>query len=117
MWLSMPQRILFAIGFIAGMISQLPAVIGSAVTAAGNFLAQLPGLCVQYGMAFIMAAAAWLASAYDTVSSGIMNTIMAAAEWLMQLPSVCYDAGAAFIAAAAAWLASAYDTAVCRIGF
>ena len=112
MWLSMPQRILFAIGFIAGMISQLPAVIGSAVTAAGNFMAQLPGLCVQYGMAFIMAAAAWLASAYDTVSSGIMNTIMAAAEWLMQLPSVCYDAGAAFIAAAAAWLASAYDTTV-----
>lgn len=130
---SLPSRFIFAIGFIAGVLYTLPGMVWNAIMAAGNFLMELPGIIwnmvveagqflmelpgkiMEAGVAFIVAAVAWLTNTYTTVIQWITQTVNETYNWLMQLPSRCAEAGANFVAAARQWATDAYNAIVEKI--
>ena len=130
---SLPSRFIFAIGFIAGVLSALPGLIWNAILAAGKFimelpgmiwnmvvaagvfLAELPGKVIEAGVNFIIAAVAWLTETYNTVVQWISRTINDTYNWLIQLPARCAEAGANFVAAARQWATDAYNAVVEKI--
>lgn len=107
-----PERVAFAIGFMAGIIVSLPRLYLNMVTAIAGFLMRLPGYCIAAGTAFLAAAVAWLSAAYTNVVAWITQIVNDAYTFLMNLPAYCMEAGTAFLSAAAAWLIAAYTTVI-----
>ncbi len=112
LWLMWPRLVIFAIGFIAGAISQLPTIIGDMVTAAGTFLMNLPEICIVAGSEFVSAAISWASEAYTSVTTWVSSTVTDAGIFLMNLPSECAEAGAAFVSAAESWASDAYNAVI-----
>ena len=107
-----PERVAFAIGFMAGIIVSLPRLYLNMVTAIAGFLMRLPGYCIAAGTAFLAAAVAWLSAAYTNVVAWITQIVNDAYTFLMNLPAYCMEAGTAFLSAAAAWLIAAHTTVI-----
>lgn len=110
--LNLPQNIAFAIGFIIGVITQLPALVGTAITAAIAFIVTLPSSIYNAGVAFLAFLSDWLDSAYLTTVSLLSQLVQGAYKFLLQLPSYCAEAGAEFVAAAEAWASEAYNSVI-----
>lgn len=110
LWLNLPQTILYAVGYMAGVISTLPAKIGTAIITAGTWLMELSGICMAAGEAFIATAESWLSAAYTSTTTWVITTVTETGDLLMMLPGFCIAAGTAFIAAAIAWLSVAYTS-------
>ena len=109
-YLSLPEKIIFGLGVIAGAISQLPTVIGNAVNTAGQFLMALPGKIIEMGTQWLTNVSEWLMQTYTAISTGLTQLVTDAVTWLANLPEAIISAGMAFIAAAEMWLSNTYTT-------
>ena len=109
-YLSLPEKIIFGLGVIAGAISQLPTVIGNAVNTAGQFLMALPGKIIEMGTQWLTNVSEWLTQTYTAISTGLTQLVTDAVTWLANLPEAIISAGMAFIAAAEMWLSNTYTT-------
>ena len=107
-----PERVAFAIGFMAGIIVSLPRLYLNMVTAIAGFLMKLPGYCIAAGTAFLAAAVAWLSATYTAFVERLTQIVNDTYTFLMNLPGYCMEAGTAFLSAAAAWLIAAYTTVI-----
>ena len=107
-----PERVAFAIGFMAGIIVSLPRLYLNMVTAIAGFLMKLPGYCIAAGTAFLAAAVAWLSATYTAFVERLTQIVNDTYTFLMNLPDYCMEAGTAFLSAAAAWLIAAYTTVI-----
>jgi TP901 family phage tail tape measure protein len=107
-----PERVAFAIGFMAGIIVSLPRIYLNMVTAIAGFLMRLPGYCIAAGTAFLAAAIAWLSATYTAFVERLTQIVNDTYTFLMNLPDYCMEAGTAFLSAAAAWLIAAYTTVI-----
>lgn len=107
-----PERVAFAIGFMAGIIVSLPRLYLNMVTAIAGFLMRLPGYCIAAGTAFLAAAVAWLSATYTAFVERLTQIVNDTYTFLMNLPGYCMEAGTAFLSAAAAWLIAAYTTVI-----
>ena len=107
---SLPMRFVWALGYIAGVMTRLPSIIARGVVMAVTWLMQLPARCFEAGTAFVSAAVSWLSAFLSSVVSWISNTVSQASAFLQQLPSDCMAAGAAFVAAAGQWASEAYES-------
>ena len=107
-----PERVAFAVGFMAGIIISLPRLYLRMVSAIAGFLMRLPSYCMEAGTAFLATAVAWLSETYTSVTTWITQTVDDAYAFLCALSGYCMDAGAEFLAAAAAWLSEAYTTII-----
>lgn len=115
-FINMPQNIAYAIGFIAGVITQLPTIIMNAVTAAGTWLMNLPSMCMSAGSAFIASLTAWLSTTYTTAVEWFSNTVASVQGIIVNLPAICASVGAEIIGAVTAWASGAYNAVVDWIG-
>lgn len=107
--MSIPQNVAYAIGFIAGYATQLPAIIGNAVIAAAQFLFKLPFYIRDMEIQFALFLLSWLQETYTTVTAWISKTVASAYEFLMELPGKCAAAGSQFVEAARQWASDAYN--------
>lgn len=107
-----PERVAFAIGFMAGIIVSLPRLYLNMVTAIAGFLMRLPGYCIAAGTAFLAAAVAWLSATYTAFVERLTQIVNDTYTFLMNLPGYCMEAGAAFLEASVAWLIAAYTTVI-----
>lgn len=107
-----PERVAFAIGFMAGIIVSLPRLYLNMVTAIAGFLMRLPGYCIAAGTAFLAAAVAWLSATYTAFVERLTQIVNDTYIFLMNLPGYCMEAGAAFLEASVAWLIAAYTTVI-----
>ena len=107
-----PERVAFAIGFMASIIVSLPRLYLNMVTAIAGFLMRLPGYCIAAGTAFLAAAVAWLSATYTAFVERLTQIVNDTYTFLMNLPDYCMEAGTAFLSAAAAWLIAAYTTVI-----
>ena len=107
-----PERVAFAIGFMAGIIVSMPRLYLNMVTAIAGFLMRLPGYCIAAGTAFLAAAVAWLSATYTAFVERLTQIVNDTYIFLMNLPGYCMEAGTAFLSAAAAWLIAAYTTII-----
>ena len=107
-----PERVAFAIGFMAGIIVSLPRLYLNMVTAIAGFLMKLPGYCIAAGTEFLAAAVAWLSATYTAFVERLTQIVNDTYTFLMNLPDYCMEAGTAFLSAAAAWLIAAYTTVI-----
>ena len=107
-----PERVAFAIGFMAGIIVSMPRLYLNMVTAIAGFLMRLPGYCIAAGTAFLAAAVAWLSATYTAFVERLTQIVNDTYTFLMNLPGYCMEAGAAFLEASVAWLIAAYTTII-----
>ena len=107
-----PERVAFAIGFMAGIIVSLPRLYLNMVTAIAGFLMRLPGYCIAAGTAFLAAAVAWLSATYTAFVERLTQIVNDTYIFLMNLPGYCMEAGAAFLEASVTWLIAAYTTVI-----
>lgn len=107
-----PERVAFAIGFMAGIIVSLPRLYLNMVTAIAGFLMRLPGYCIAAGTAFLAAAVAWLSATYTAFVERLTQIVNDTYIFLMNLPGYCMEAGAAFLEASVAWLIAAYTIVI-----
>nr|WP_325191481.1 phage tail tape measure protein [uncultured Selenomonas sp.]DAV19477.1 MAG TPA: minor tail protein [Caudoviricetes sp.] len=107
-----PERVVFAIGFMAGIIISLPRLYLRMVLAIAGFLMRLPGYCMEAGTAFFAVAIAWLLATHTAFIERITQIVNDTYTFLMNLPAYCMETGMAFLSAAAAWLIAAYTTVI-----
>lgn len=114
--LNLPQTISYAIGYAAGFLyetlTQLPGKVLSIVTAAGDFLSNLPQACYEAGVNFINRLGAWGAKAYTSLSDSLGRMVDNAKEFLSGIPDACYQAGAAFLNRLTTWSSEAFGELV-----
>ena len=107
-----PERVVFAIGFMAGIIISLPRLYLRMVFVIAGFLMRLPSYCMEAGTAFLAAAIAWLLATHTAFIERITQIVNDTYTFLMNLPAYCMETGMAFLSAAAAWLIAAYTTVI-----
>ncbi len=110
--MNLPGDIAYAIGYAAGFmyetLTQLPGKISTLVTQAGQFLLNLPEVCLNAGVTFVNNLATWTTQAWNTIVDFFTRAITDAWDKLMMLPDICYEAGAAFINRLTTWGSEAF---------
>ena len=134
---SLPNKIAYNIGYIIGVIMQLPTSIpimasyfmanlttwgSNAYTTATMWIINtvngvyqnlllLPGYCLSVGAYVVTSLIAWLSNAYSTATMWIINTVNGVYQNLLLLPGYCLSVGAYVVTSLIAWLSNAYSTA------
>jgi TP901 family phage tail tape measure protein len=132
---SLPNKIAYNIGYIIGVIMQLPTSIpimasyfmanlttwgSNAYTTATMWIINtvngvyqnlllLPGYCLSVGAYVVTSLVAWLSNAYSTATTWTNNIVNTVYQVLLNLPSYCMQAGMQFVANVESWASSAYN--------
>ena len=132
---SLPNKIAYNIGYIIGVIMQLPTSIpimasyfmanlttwgSNAYTTATMWIINtvngvyqnlllLPEYCLSVGAYVVTSLVAWLSNAYSTATTWTNNIVNTVYQILMNLPSYCMQAGMQFVANVESWASAAYN--------
>lgn len=132
---SLPNKIAYNIGYIIGVIMQLPTSIpimasyfmanlttwgSNAYTTATMWIINtvngvyqnlllLPGYCLSIGAYVVTSLVAWLSNAYSTATTWTNNIVNMVYQVLLNLPSYCMQAGMQFVANVESWASAAYN--------
>lgn len=132
---SLPNKIAYNIGYVIGVIMQLPTSIpimasyfmanlttwgSNAYTTATMWIINtvngvyqnlllLPEYCLSVGAYVVTSLIAWLSNAYSTATTWTNNIVNTVYQILMNLPSYCMQAGMQFVANVESWASAAYN--------
>ena len=132
---SLPNKIAYNIGYIIGVIMQLPTSIpimasyfmanlttwgSNAYTTATMWIINtvngvyqnlllLPEYCLSVGAYVVTSLIAWLSNAYSTATTWTNNIVNTVYQVLLNLPSYCMQAGMQFVANVESWASAAYN--------